>query len=806
MLAWLAGLGQDVRIGFRMLLRTPSATAMATLALALGIGVNVTTYAALRAMVLEPLAVPDAGRVVQVSEVNSSIAATRNNVSMATFLDWRDHATAFERLAAYVRSGFRLGGTSTPELLQACLATRELFRLLRVEAAPGRAFDPSVDSAAGDNVAVISHGLWQRRLGGDPAAIGTTLVLDDRPHTILGVMPDSFDFPPGTEVWTPLPERPGPRGARSVFVLGRLGPDVSLARAQAEMDSIARNLATQHPDSNHGWGARVERLVDIVNPVTDRFVIVQTIAAVLVLLLAVANVANIQLVRALRRRQELALRTALGADRLRLTQHVVVECLLVALAGGSLGLVLASWNVSAFRTQIPEQVYHWVAGMRNFRVGLDALPLTLAVALAVGLFSSLPGVLEAVRRRDLRMDLGSDGKGALPSGGTMVVRRTLVVAEVALAMVLLAGAGIMVRSYREMTRFDLGFEPKRLITFGVALPETSYPADAVLSYQDEARRRLEALPQVESAAVAAGLWGGIGITELRVQGEPPPPRGTSQPDLTYVSPGFSEAMDLSVLEGRAFTDEDAADRPPRVAMVSQAVARRFWGEGRSPVGSELQVGGYGFPTLRVIGVVEDMRDWFQHKPQPKLYVCHTQSPQRSSTFIARTRGPADQALAATRETIQGLDRTLPIQNLRTMEQQHQDQTSGVRMAALNMTTYAGLALLLAVTGVYGVVSFAVAQRTREMGVRLALGASRERVIRLIVGQAMSSAGFGIILGFLAAVALTRAMASALYETLVPSAVELVLLALALCAVAGLAAYVPVQRALAGDPMKALRHE
>jgi putative ABC transport system permease protein len=802
----VSALLQDLRFAVRQLAKSPATTAIAVLALALGIGANTSALSGVVGIVLRPFPFPESDRIVNLQHIDLVHGGGSNVVSPADYLAWRGQSASFERMAAFTRSSGNLGGVAEPERLEGAAVSPDFLPLLGVSPSLGRGFLPEEANPGRDGVIVLSYGLWQRRFGGDRAVLGRTLSLDDRAYGVVGVMPRDFEFPTETEYWKPLAitaqHRAWTRG-RSWVVLARLKPGVSIEAAGVEMATIAARIAKEHPDTNDGLGVRLVRLGQMTGIQTRRFVMIGLAAAAFVLLLTCVNVSNLLLARAITRRHEMAVRSALGASRLRIARLFFTEALVLSSVGGLAGALLGTWGLRLSKAATPTQVYRWVPGLRNLRIDGTVLVATAAIALASGLACGVFAAWRATRVDSLAAGLAEDGRGRV--GGHGRLRQVLVAAEVSLALVLLVAAGVMVRTYARMAHFEIGIDPRNVLQMEATLPASRYPDMGVTGrYCADVVRRLEAIPGVATAA--ASNRGGVAIREFHIVGQPSPPSGTRVPDLLLVTSGYADVVRLPVLKGRGFRKEDEIAEATTVALVSESVVRQYWRTGGDPIGATLAIPDYRFPPLRVIGVVGDVRDWFSREPRPTLYVLNAQMPQRSLRIFVRTVGDPTPLAATVRAQVQAVDPTQPVEGLRTMERDLWEQTSGVRLSAAQMGVFAGIALVLATTGTYGVVAFSVARRTQEMGVRMAMGARAQDVLRLVIGQSLRTTVIGLAIGSGAAFLLVRAMARALFGVLeLESTVFLgVTLILAFCAL--LAAYLPARRAARVDAAAALRRE
>jgi putative ABC transport system permease protein len=799
---------RDFRFAGRVLAKSPGATSVAVLALAVGIGVNASCFVWLDALVLHPLPYPNIERIMTLWETIPKLRAERDAVASANFLDWREQSRSFDEVAAYQPWDVNLTGVGDPERIQACLASPRFFALLGMKPALGRTFLNDEAEPARDGVVVLSHGFWQRRFASAPDAVGKQLSLGGRSYTVVGVMPADFDFPLATELWAPLTfanDEKSQRAVHNLLVLGRLKSGTPVAQARAEMETIAHRLEQQYPQTNEARSVKIVPVRELTNNVTDHFVMILVGAAAFVLLLACANVANLQLARATGRQQEMAVRAALGASRFRIARQLIVESIVIASLGGGLGLWLAIWNVDFQKSNVPEQVLKWVAGMRNLHIDANVVAFTLAASLVAGILCSLPSIgqlLFGKTTAGLAEALKEGGRTSSDGPGRSRLRSALVVAEVALALVLLVGAGLMVKTFQGMLAINAGFNPKNLLTMSVALPASQYRGNAqIAAFYDRALRGLESIPEVK----AAGASGYFGTAEgLYIEGRPEPRPGEPRPTIRAVSEHYFQAIGIPIVEERSISRQDGAESP-RIALVSESVARHYW-PASDAVGRRIKLGNAQSPWLTVVGVCGDIKDWFTGEPQPAAYVPYPQTPQLSMQLLMRTVGDPMQIANAARAEVHDVDRNQPVYDLKSMEESISEQTSGVRSAAITMSTYAAIALLLAVTGIYAVIAYSVAQRTHEIGLRLALGAGHGDIVRMVVGQAFRLAAIGLAIGIPVAFILTRIMASALYGVVSVDALTFVAFTFALAAAALFAGYIPARRATRVDPVIALHHE
>jgi putative ABC transport system permease protein len=802
----------DLRFAVRALRQSPGAAAVTALALALGIGVNARSFAWVDALVLHPFAYPNLERIVTVWETVPKLGAERDLVAPANFFDWKEQDNSFERLALYRPWDANFTGAHEPERIQGCLVTADFFTVLGMKPALGRAFTKQEEEAAANPVVMVSHGFWQRRLASDAAVVGQTISLDNRNYTIAGVMPADFDYPLDTDLWAPLdlgPRERNQRAAHTLQVLGRLRPEVSVAAARAALGIIARRLEQQYPQTNEARSIDVVPLRELTSHETDRFVLLLQGTAIFVLLLACANIANLQLARATTRQRQFAVEAALGASRLRIVRRLLTESTLVALLGGGLGIWLAAWDLEFAKAHVPSEVLRFVPGMRTMRIDGGVAVFTVVVSLIAGILCSVPAVLLVLRRNgaaDLGETLKEGGRSSTSGAGRSRMRSVLVTAEVAMALVLLVGAGLMVETFRHMLTADPGYNPKHLLTMRIALPEASYQSpERINAYYDRVLSALAGLPGVRLTGASADLGPASGFS---IEGRPEPRPGEAQPEVFAVSGHYFETMEFPIRQGRAISPQDGADSP-RVVVLSETVARHYWPDyprTQDPVGRRVKLGNSQSPWLTVIGVSGDYKNWFTGEAFTFAYVPCAQAASPVMKVLLRTTGDPLAAASGARALVRGVDRDPPIYGVESMEQHIAWQTSGVGGAALSMEEYAVLALLLAITGIYAVMSYAVAQRTHEIGVRMALGARPADVLKMVLGQSFRMAGAGLAIGLPLAYVLVRVASSLVYNVIVVDLYAFAAFTLLLGLATLLATYFPAQRAALVDPAVALHNE
>ena len=815
---------QDLRYAARTMLRSPGFTATAVIALALGIGANTAIFSVVNAVLLRPLPFDQPDRLVQVwhTPPQATFPGMKEfAVSPANFIDWRNESRGFQAMAAYGFGRYTLTGSGHPEAIRTCAATSGLFSILHVRPLLGRDFLDGEYEPDHDHEVVLSYGLWRSHFGGNPEMVGKNIELNGQAFTVIGVMGPGFQFPIASgpddraQMWKPLAWSDRDRAVRdnhNYGVVARLRDGVSLRHAQAELDAIANRLALQYPAENKGWGAiAVPLRDDLVGDVRPALLILLG-AVALVLLIACANVANLILSRTLSRRKESAVRAALGATPRRLLQQAFAETLLLALAGGTLGLVFAHYGVILIVRFLAQRL------PRGNEIALDGrvLVFTLGVSLLTGFAA---GLLPALRmaKADLNEALKQGlGRTASDSGGR--TRNVLVVSEVALSLMLLIGAGLMIRSLWILQNTNPGFDPDHVVTMVVSIPQNKFPQPGQeVSYFNRVLDGVRVLPGVQ----AAGLIDAIPLSDdgshqpISIEGRPVVAMA-DQPevDVRLISPGYLSAMHISLLRGRDVDDSDVPGRPGAV-LISQSMAKLFW-PNEDPVGKHLTM--YFFPDMArvVVGVVADVKlqALNETRPAPTLYLPLGQlSPPKGTNWrsfgmilAVRTGMEPVSAIPSISSFVRNVDADIPLLNIRTMDDWVSTSLSPQRFAMLLLASFAGLALLLAVVGIYSVMSYSVSRRTHEIGVRVALGASRADVLALVVRQGLVLALTGSAIGIAGALLLSRLMSSQLYGVSPTDPITFVAVSVLLTLVALAACYIPARRAMQIDPMVALRYE
>ena len=798
--ARLEALWRDLRYSAAALVRNPGFSLVAIITISLGIGANTAIFSIVNGVLLRPLPFDHPEQLVEIRETQLEKGDDEMAVAPADFQYWRKNSKSFSAMAAhYTHISFNLTGNGEPERLTSAAVSASFFEVLGVEPYLGRGFRPEEETAEQNNVVVISHGLWERRFGASPGLVGQSVTLNTRRYTVVGIMPRGFGFPNGIDIWTPITltvEKPVQHARNLDRIVARLAPGITVARARAEMDGLAGQLAEQYPDNNHGVGVAVNSLLDVTVRDVRPSLVLLLAAVALVLLIACANVANLILARASTRRKEMALRAALGASRARLARQLLCESLAISFAGGVLGLLLASWGVSAILAVSPDTVPR----AANIGVDLRVLGFTLAISILTGVLFGLAPALHSTRA-DL-VDSLSDSDRTSASRSRLRTRSLLVITEFALALGLMITAGLMMKSFVMLQQVRPGFDPGNVLTISLSLPEGRYNNDAKLSaFFQEFISRTENIPGVASVGAVwpLPLSGSDLISSYRVEGRQYLPDGSDVPEcnLYFASPGYFKTMGTRLLAGRDFTDRDASGTG-RVAIISETFAKKYLA-GEDPVGKRL----IDKEPLEIVGVVEDVKVYsLDEQGKGQVYV--PTSAFSSMVMAFRTQAPAAAIVPAIRSQLASVDPDQPAEHVKPMEQYLAESLSVARLSTLLVLVFAIVALAMTAAGLYGVLSYSVAQRTYEIGIRMALGAQRSTVLGMVVGQGMAQAAIGSALGLAVALALAHSMGALIYGTSPTDHSIYISVTLLLALVALAASLIPALRATRLEPVIALR--
>src|SRR6266436_673620 len=814
----MRNLFSDLRLGLRILLRNPGFSATAVLLLALGIGANTAIFSVVNAVLLRPLPYQDPSRIMQIWHVppaKSFPGMTLFSVSPANYLDWQSQNHSFEEMAAYGGARFNVGGKERPESIQAATVAPNFFSILRVQPLLGRGFTPDDDRPGQGHVVVLGNALWRDRYGADPGVVGRNIVLDGETYNVIGVMPRTFKFPTWAQLWTPLAwtdEKRAVRGNHNYLVIGRLKPGIDIRAAQAELSAIATRLEQLYPEDDKGWGAKILTLRE--QTVSDvRSALLVLLGAVgFVLLIACANVANLVLGKILARKKEIAIRSALGATRFAILRHVLAETVLLSLGGGALGLFLASFGTTLIVKFLADRL------PRFAEITLDGSVLAFTAFLA--LFSGiLAGILPALRFTKAEVNEAlkqGQSRGSSNSGGK--TRGFLVVSEVALSLVLLVGAGLMVRTLYQLSNVRPGFDPNGQLTMTVSIPSNKFTTPAAyISFFERVLQQVRATPGVDSAAVVDDLpmGGGGSHQPVSIEGQPVVPMA-DQPevDVRLISPGYLRTMRVPLLSGRDLTDSDAAGRTPTV-LISESMAKRFWPD-QNPLDKHLTMTFYPGVAREIVGVVGDVKLDSLNETRPtetiywpldQIFAPPTEA-WRSFPMSLTVRTSINRMIAVSALTaaVHQVDPETPVTEVLTMNELISHSLSPQRSNMLLLAAFAGLALVLTAVGIYSVLSYAVRRRVREIGIRMALGASHSDVLRMVLADGMKPILLGVGIGFGVALALGRVVSSLIYGVRPTDPLTFATVASLLIAVGVLATIVPAYRATQVEPVRTLRDE
>ncbi len=798
----------DLRYGLRQLGRSPGFTAVAILTLALGIGANTAIFSVVNRLLLSPLPFSQPDQLVTVWEHNLPRDFPRNVVSPGNFLEWRERAKSFDGIAAFSNWTFNLTGNGEPERVISRAGSANIFSLLGVTAAVGRTFQADEDQPGKGKVVMMSYGFWQRRFGGDSTIIGRSITLDGEPTIVVGVLPMDFEFfGDPADLWAPLPLALNPNSfkGRWLQVLGRLKSGVSLDAANAEMVALATRLREEHRDENAGWSANVVSLKETLVGDFRRGLLVLLGAVGLLLLIACANIAHLLLARAAGREKEIAIRTTLGATRRRLIGQLLIESFCLATMAGMAGLLVALWGVGIIRQALPADLR--IPGFSH--LGIDGLVLgfTFGVTLFTGILFGLAPAL-TVSQLSLHDPLRGSGRHSQTKRRARF-RDLLVVTEVALAVVLLLGAGLLLRSFSELRRVDPGFQPRNLLEVRISLPEAKYADEKQqAAFFEQLDQRLATIHGVKFVGAISflPLSGMRSASTFGVEGRPAPTHGEeSVGDMRAVTPGYFEAMGIPIIKGRGLTLADRADAPS-VTVVSETLARTMFPR-QDPIGKRLGYGWGDSVSAEIVGVAGDVHhDGPSTAPYMEIYRPLAQFPYSFMSIVVRTDGEAPSITDAVRSEVHALDPDQPVAQLRPMQELMQETLAKPRLNTLLLSLFAVVGLTLAALGIYGLMSYAVAQRTQEIGIRMALGAKAKDVLAMIVRHGLALTLTGVAVGLVASLVLTQVMSRLLFGVSSRDPLTFVMVPVLLAVVALVSCFLPARRATRVDPIVALRSE
>jgi putative ABC transport system permease protein len=806
---------QDARYAIRMLRKNPGFTAVAVLTLALGIGANTAIFSVVYAVLLKPLPYANPNQLVSAFQANIQEGVPEDGTSYPNFEEWRAQNHVFSDLSTINFHQLTLTGSGEPSVVNTCVVTPQHFALLDVKPLQGRIFYPDDGKQGAAPVVILSENLWRGTLGADPKIVGSSITLDKRPFTVVGIMPAAFRSPfinSTQDVWIALVQDPlfgswmARRGGHWLPVFGRLKPGVSLAQAQAEMDTISERLASEFPAENKGWTVRlVPMQKEIVGDVRTALLVLLG-AVGLVLLIACANIANLLLTRATSRSKEIAVRTALGAGRSRIIRQLLSETAVLGLFGGVVGIALAYWGVRALSSLLPDNLPQLNAIRVDNLVLIFALALSAIASVAFGLVPAL-----FASKSDIQASLREGSSRSGESGNRRRARSFLAAAEIALALVLLVAAGLLLRSFSKLTSVSPGFDAQHIVKAEVSLPQFQYSKpEQWTAFSDQLLAGIQAQPGLQDSAIAIPVPIADGFINLGFEIVGVPPASSSDSRLANyvsVSPNYFRVMGIPLLSGRLFNQQDIADAP-RVTLISKALAQRYF-PNQDPIGKHLN---FGFPpngdvSREIIGIVGDVRDKsLGDAPAPMMYVPFSQAPFWGANLVVKSTLSTSAVATSIRQQVQKIDKDLPVTDVGKLPDLLDASVSQQRFRTFLLGLFAAMALILAATGIFGVISYSVSRRTNEIGIRVALGASRSTILRMILRETLILATVGLAVGVPCALAASHLIGHMLFGVSANDPVTLAAVAFTLAAVAALAGFVPARRAMQVDPMVALRHE
>ena len=803
---------RDLKFSVRSLLKYPAFSAVAVLTLALGIAANTTIFSSVDALLLHPFSFPNQERLLVLWEQNRAVGNIRGSVAPGNFTEWREQNQTCEQVVAIDQRSFDLSDGAHPERFPGYGVTRGFFDSLGVKAAYGRTFLPEESEPGREQVVVLKYSFWQQHFGGDPDIVGKTITLNRKPSTVVGVMPADFNYPyNGGELWTPLifeREEEHNRGNHYLRVIGLLKPGVTAAQAQADIGSIAKRAQQQFPESNSGRDASVVTLTDDAVRGARTGVPILMGAVVFLLLIACANVANLLLVRAASRQRETAVRLALGASRSRLVRQALTESALLGLLGGVLGLFISVWAIQALANGIPQGFSKFIPGWSRLGINLNVLLFTFVLSMLAGMVASLAAVWHATRT-NVNEALKAGGRGDSGKAGHNRLRGGLIVSEVALSLVLLIGAGLMVRSFVEMQRADFGIKPENALAMEISLPQDGYADENKrLDFYQQLLARVETVPGVNKAGLVSivPFSSNNNSSAFQIVGQPPFAKGREPyVERRVTTPGYFAAIGTALRQGRLFTAQDDA-KAGRVVLVNEAFANKYL-PGQQAIGQRIDMGGGENEIKEIIGIVADVKnDDIDEAADPTAYQPYLQTPYRTMNLVIRGTQEPTGLVSAIRSEVRVLDHNLPVSNVKTLTQMIDERISAKRLMTYILAIFGLCALLLASVGIYGVMSYAVTQRTQEIGIRMALGARAADVLKLVVSNGMTLALVGVAIGLAGAFALTRLLGNLLFHVTATDKLTFVGVTTSLVVVALIACYIPARRATRVDPLVALRDE
>lgn len=803
---------QDVKYGVRMLWKAKGFTAVALIALALGIGANVALFSVADAFLWKALPFPDSERLVVVLEHQPRRTSDWNSVSPANYLDWKAQSQSFDGMAGYASFDANLAGEPEPERVPGLEVSTDYFSVLGVQPALGRAFLPEEDTAGKGRVAVLSHELWIRRFGANPRVIGQTIRIEGEPHEVVGVLAEKQGFLKNVGVFRPLAMSEQARNNRAshyMRTVARLKTGVTKEQAYAEMETIAARLGNAYPDTNRGWGTRIFALREFaVGNLTRQYTLLLMGAVGFVLLIACANVAGMQFARAAARKKEIALRAALGARRWRTVRQLLTETVLVSLVASAFGLLLALWGVELILAHMPPDIARFIYGWEDIRLDARAFVYALGIAVLAGILSGLTPALMA-SKTNLSETLREGGRTSTGTRSQHRLRAAFVVGQMALAVVLLIGASLMAKGVKSLIAANDVLQPQQVLTLRINFPESQYKAEERrVQFLDAALDKMRGLPDIQSVAAGSNVpfGGNQSFGAIHIEGEPAREH-ERYADSILASPSYFRTMNIRLKQGREFTDQDAAGRL-RVVIINERFARQFF-PGQDPIGHRIRIGQMATDVVwwTIAGVVEDVQyEWTDGAINPTFYRPYAQRTPLSMYIALRTAGQPMAHLAAVRTRLGEVDASLPVYQVKSLDRVISDSVVGISYVAVILTILGVIALVLSCVGVFGMMAYAVSERTQEIGVRMALGAQRGQVLGMVLRRGMLLTLLGLALGLPGAYALAQVLAGLIFGVSAQDWSSFTLIPAALAAVALVACWVPARRAMKVEPVEALRYE
>jgi len=804
---------QDLRYGLRMLLKNPAFTWLAVVALALGIGANTAVFSVAIAFLRKPVALPHLDHLVMVLSLPPGESINFSSVSPADYLDWKTQGHSYEEIAVWKYSDVNLTGTGEPEKLLGGLVSANFFDTVGVQPTIGRAFRPEEDLPGHDQQVILSNGLWQRRFGSDPAVVGKTMLLDGKKYDVVGVAGREFTFPVGVEVWLPLalkPEEQTLRTSRTLFPMFRVKPGVSVKDVRAEMATIQGRISKQFPETDADWTVKVLPVgVFVSGEQTNQYCLLLIGAVIFVMLIACANVANLLLARAASRSKEIAVRQSLGAGRARIVYQLLTESLLLAVVSTAFGLLLGKIGIGLLRYYMPPDVEKYLPMWKHVQLEWDVFWYAVVVALFAGIISGIAPAFQT-SRSDIHDALKEGGRGNSEGRDRQRLRTIFVISEVALSLILLVGAGLMTKGVRALLVVNQNLEPQSILTMHVSLPESKYKTPQLqAAFFDQALQRLKAIPGVRASMVATEVPYGDDEVDntVTIQNRPARSGEFRNANIENVNADYFAALHIPLRAGRLLEERDALEQAP-VVVVSQSFARRFF-PGEDPIGKFVKAGADDAksPWAKIVGVVGDIKyGVFETQIAPPIYFPYRQAPQAFTYMAIKTERDPNAFVTAVHREIAAVDPDLPVSEFFTLQKVFSDQVLGLSYVAVMLTVMGIIALVLAAVGVYGVMAYSVAERTQEIGVRVAMGAQPRDVLRLIMSRGILITSVGLLIGLPLAWGLAQLMASLIYGVSAGDVTTFAAITLLMGAITLVACYVPTRKAMSVDPIIALRYE